>query len=88
MVEYLIKYMEEVQHMKKSKVIAPIVVAIIMIIYFMSYFAFMMYVMEPNVWIIALGAIIPLGLSITMICVAIQRIKEIGKGEEDDLSKY
>ena len=74
--------------MKKSKVIAPIVVAIIMIIYFILYFAFVMYIIEPNLWMIILGAIIPLALSITMICVAIQRIKEIRKGEEDDLSKY
>ena len=74
--------------MKKSKIIVPIVVAVIMIIYFILYFAFIMYIIEPNLWIIILGAVIPLGLSITMICVAIQRIKEIGKGEEDDLSKY
>jgi hypothetical protein len=40
-----------------------------------------------GIWKYALG-IIPLLLSVLMVKVCIERIKEIKKGEEDDLSKY
>jgi hypothetical protein len=41
----------------------------------------------PGIWGIVFG-VIPIILSGVMIYVCIQRLDEIGRGEEDDLSKY
>ena len=70
----------------KRKFIAPIVVTILMLLYFVAYFGFLIYLL-PGVWKYLL-AIIPLALSAVIIVVCIERIKEIKKGEEDDISKY
>ena len=70
----------------KKKLIAPILVTIIMILYYVVYFGFLIALIE-GVWKWLLG-IIPLALSAVMLKVCIERIKEIKKGEEDDLSKY
>ena len=69
-----------------KKLIAPIVVTIIMVLYYVVYFGFLISLLE-GVWKYALG-IIPLAFSTVMIKVCIERINEIKKGEEDDLSKY
>ena len=70
----------------KKKMIAPIVVSIIMIVYYIVYFGFLMYLLS-GFWRYALG-IIPLAFSGVTIYVCVQRINEIKKGEEDDISKY
>ena len=70
----------------KKKLIAPILVTIIMILYYVVYFGFLIALID-GVWKWLLG-IIPLALSAVMLKVCIQRIKEIKKGEEDDHSKY
>ena len=70
----------------KKKLIAPILVTIIMILYYVVYFGFLIALID-GVWKWLLG-IIPLALSAVMLKVCIERIKEIKKGEEDDLSKY
>ena len=70
----------------KKKMVAPIVVTIIMIIYYAIYFGFLISLLE-GVWKYALG-IIPFAFAALMIKVCIERIKEIQEGEEDDLSKY
>ena len=70
----------------KQKMIAPIVVAILMILYFVVYFGFLISLLN-GIWEIALG-VIPLALSAVMIKVCIERIREIKKGEEDDISQY
>ena len=70
----------------KKKLIAPIVVSIIMVLYYVVYFGFLISLLE-GVWKYALG-IIPLAFSAVMVKVCIERINEIKKGEEDDLSKY
>jgi hypothetical protein len=66
--------------------VAPIVVAILMILYFVIYFGFLISLLN-GIWKIALG-VIPLALSAVMIKVCIERIREIKKGEEDDISQY
>ena len=68
------------------KMIAPIVITVIMILYYVVYFGFLIS-MLGGVWKYLLG-IIPLALAILMIAVCIERIREIKKGEEDDLSQY
>ena len=70
----------------KKKMVAPIVVAIIMILYFVVYFSFLITLID-GIWKYIL-VIIPVIFSLVMIKVCIERIKEIKKGEENDISKY
>ena len=71
---------------KKKKMIAPIIVTVLMVLYYLVYFGFLISLLD-GVWKYALG-IIPLALSGVMVGVCVERIKEIREGEEDDLSKY
>ena len=70
----------------KNKMIAPIVISVIIILYYVVYFGIVIALLD-GVWKWLLG-IIPLALSAVMLKVCIERIREIKKGEEDDLSKY
>lgn len=72
------------KHMKKM--IAPIVITVLLVLYFIFYFAIVT-VLPIGIWKFFLG-IIPIILAVIMIYVCVQRIKEIKDGEEDDLSKY
>ena len=71
---------------KIKKMIAPITITIIFLVYFIVYFGFIITQIEGILKI--LFGIIPLALAMVMIYVCIQRIKEINGGEEDDLSQY
>ena len=71
---------------KKKKLLAPLIVTIIMVLYYGFYFGLLLTVLD-GAWKYLLG-IIPLALSAVMIGVCVERIKEIKEGEEDDLSKY
>ena len=66
--------------------IAPIVVSAILILYYVVYFGFLISLLD-GIWKYLLG-IIPFMLSAVIINVCIERIQEIKKGEEDDISKY
>ena len=70
----------------KKKMIAPIIVTIVMVLYYIAYFGFLISLLA-GIWKYALG-LIPLVFSGVMIYVCIQRIDEIRKGEEDDISQY
>ncbi len=70
----------------KNKMTAPIVISVIIILYYVVYFGILIALLD-GVWKWLLG-IIPLAFSAVMLKVCIERIKEIKKGEEDDLSKY
>ncbi len=70
----------------KRKMVAPILVTVITAAYYVVYFGFLMWIIE-GVFKLLLG-IIPLAFIILTVKVCIDRIKEIKKGEEDDLSKY
>ena len=69
-----------------KKMIAPIVVTAIMIVYFILYFGFLITLFD-GIFRLLLG-IIPLVFSVVMIKICIERINERKKGEEDDISKY
>ncbi|MBE6671114.1 MAG: hypothetical protein E7593_02815 [Ruminococcaceae bacterium] len=71
---------------RRKELIAPIIVTIIMVIYYVVYFGFLSMLLE-GVWRYLFG-IIPLAFSAVMVKVCIERINEIKKGEEDDISKY
>ena len=71
---------------KKKKMIAPVVVTCVMVLYYVAYFG-LLYTVLQGVWKILFG-IIPLLFTVVMIKVCIERIEEIKEGEEDDLSQY
>ena len=73
-------------NLHKKKIVAPIVVTVLIILYYIFYFGVLIAILE-GIWKYALG-LIPLIFSIVMIKVCIERIKEIQEGEEDDISKY
>ena len=70
----------------KKKMVAPIIVTLVMILYYIIYFGFLISLLD-GIWKYCLG-LFPLAFSGVMIYVCIQRINEIRKGEEDDISKY
>ena len=69
-----------------KKLIAPILITAIMIIYYAVYFGFLISLVN-GIWNCVLG-IFPLLFAAVMVKVCIDRIKEIRSGEEDDLSQY
>ena len=70
----------------KRKILAPIIISVIIVLYYVIYFSILIALID-GIWKWLLG-IIPLALSAVMLKVCIERINEIKKGEEDDLSKY
>ena len=66
--------------------IAPIVVCVLILLYYVVYFGVLIALLD-GIWRVALG-LIPLLLSAVTVKVCIERIREIKKGEEDDLSQY
>ena len=77
--------------MKKEKrkgYFAPIVITVILLLYFAVYFGVLISLL-PMVWKYVL-LIFPVALAVIglLIYVCIDRIKEIRSGEEDDLGKY
>lgn len=72
---------------KWKKMIAPIIITIFFIAYFIFYFAVII-TMFPSIAMKLLFGMIPLALAGVLIYVCIQRINEIRSEEEDDLSQY
>ena len=70
----------------RRKMIAPIIVTIVMVFYYVVYFGLLLSMLD-GIWKYMLG-ILPIVFSAVMIKVCVERIKEIQEGEEDDLSKY
>ena len=70
----------------KKKMTAPIVVTVLMVLYYAAYFGFLLSFLS-GVWKYIWG-IIPVVFSVILIKVCIERIREIKKGEEDDLGQY
>ncbi len=70
------------------KMIAPIVVGILLVVYFVVYALVILAIPELPVVIKILFAVIPVILAGYAIWAAAERIQEIQGGEEDDLSQY
>lgn len=70
----------------KKKMIAPIIITLLYVAYYVVYFGLLITLFD-GIWKYVLG-IIPLLLAVVMVKVCIERINEIKKGEEDDISKY
>ena len=77
--------MKSAKHGKKM--IAPIIITGIVIIYYSLFFELLITSLD-NIWLKLLLGVIPVLLAATMIFVCAERIKEIKGGEEDDLSQY
>ena len=71
-----------------KKMIAPIVIALVMILYYVGIAVFFMTISVIPAIVKILMVVIPLILAAVMLGVLISRIKEIQGGEEDDLSQY
>ena len=71
-----------------KKMIAPIVVAVLLVLYFVGYAVLLLLI--PDLHLIAklLLALIPLIMAGYALWAAKERIEEIKGGEEDDLSQY
>ena len=69
-----------------KKMVAPLIVTVLAVLYFILYFGLLINILS-GIWKYAFG-IIPIIFALVMIKVCVERIKEIKKGEEDDLSKY
>jgi len=72
---------------KINKLIAPIIITALLVIYLGTYIWGWSKVPLPPIPRV-LGLLIPLGLIGVSIFVLVERIKEVRSGEEDDLSKY
>ena len=70
-----------------KKMIAPIVVALVITLYYIGIAVFFVKIPGIPTLIKVLMVVIPLALAV-VIGVLISRIKEIKGGEEDDLSQY
>ena len=71
---------------RKKKMAAPIIVTVLVALYYIAYFGFLIILLD-GAWKYILG-LFPLALAAVMIKVCVERIHEIKKGEEDDLSQY
>ena len=72
---------------KKTDIAIVIIITTLLIAYYLFYFFALAYLLEGNILRIIMG-ILPFMLSIILIKVTLDRIKEIKGGESDDLSKY
>lgn len=70
-----------------GKMIAPIIIASIMILYYLGFFVSCMLLPMPGVLKLVL-VLLPILLAGVCIFVLVERIGEIRSGEEDDLSNY
>ncbi len=71
-----------------KKLIAPIIITVIIVLYYTGFAAVCLVAPGIPLSLRLFFGIIPLALAGVMIYVLLTRIKEIRKGEEDDLSKY
>ena len=72
----------------KKKMIAPIVVAVLLIAYFVVYGLALYTMPDAPIVFKILGVVLPLVFGGYAIWAAKERIDEIKGGEEDDLSQY
>lgn len=66
--------------------IAPIAISALLVLYCLVYFGVLITALDGLVAVL-LG-VVPLAAAAGMICVCVQRIREIRGGEEDDLGQY
>jgi len=72
----------------KRKMIAPVVVGILLVVYFVFYALVIVAIPDLPIIVKILFAVLPIIMAGYAIWAATERIKEIKGGEEDDLSQY
>ena len=78
---------EDTAKRHRRKMVAPIVVTVLVFLYFILYFGVLISLLHSTLLKLLLG-ICPVLLGAAMIGVCVQRLREIKGGEEDDLSQY
>ena len=73
---------------KTKKMIAPVVIVALISIYYIAIGVIFAYMNGVPMLAKIIALVVPALVSGVAITVLIQRIKEIKKGEDDDLSKY
>ncbi|MGN0601172.1 MAG: hypothetical protein ACI4I7_00520 [Oscillospiraceae bacterium] len=68
--------------------IAPVIIAMVLCLYYLGIGILFLCIDVAAFVVRLLAVVIPAVLTAVTIAVLVQRIKEIRKGEEDDLSKY
>lgn len=71
---------------KTKKYIAPIVVTVLLLLYYVILVA-VIASLATLFWKI-FAIVVTLAISVTMVCVCVDRIRDIKGGEEDDISQY
>lgn len=79
---------ESIVNTKTKKMIAPVVIVALISIYYIAIGVIFAYMNGVPMLAKIIALVVPALLSGVAITVLIQRIKEIKKGEDDDLSKY
>lgn len=74
--------------MKKEKLAAPIVVTVLLCLWFGTWLVMAWSARGLTLWAKLLGTVIPLALIGVSLYVLAQRINEIRSGDEDDLDHY
>lgn len=80
--------MENKDNKKRKKMIAPIVIVTIITLYYIAIGIAFAYMNGASTTAKVIALVVPAALSGAAITVLIERICEIKKGEDDDLSKY
>ena len=75
-------------HEHTRKLIAPIVITALIVLYLAGYIVVALTTGWLPLWAVVLGIAVPLCVMGVMVFVLVERIKEIRSGEEDDLSQY
>lgn len=70
-----------------KKMIAPVLIVAALIAYY-AVAGFVLAILDVPAWMKAAGGILALAVSGMLVWVLIERVREIRKGEEDDLGKY
>lgn len=73
--------------MRAKKLIAPIVITALLVLYLIA-FVVLAFLFRIPLWAKLLSCLIPLALIGVSVFVLVERIKEVRSGEEDDLSQY
>ena len=71
-----------------KKMIAPVVVAVLLVLYFVGYAVLLLAIPDLHLIVKLLLALIPLIMAGYALWAAKERIEEIKGGEEDDLGQY
>ena len=74
--------------MKRRNYAAPILVAVILLLYYFGMALLFLSIPEIFWWAKLLLCLIPLAIGGMVIAVTVQRIREIRSGETDDLDQY